>query len=84
VKPEFADHNKDTIKIALAAGTTAPTPPSGETLTLDLWNGLVRGSKDLNNAPGAFTLNAWRNNGEHLDPNAIQDIVIVCRYTVSN
>src|SRR4029078_3578239 len=84
VKPEFADHNKDTIKIALAAGTTAPTPTRGETLTLDLWNGLVRDSKDLNNAPGAFTLNAWRNNGEHLDPNAIQDIVIVCRYTVSN
>jgi hypothetical protein len=53
-------------------------------INLDLWNGLVRGSKEINNsAPGTFTLNAWRNATDRLDPNAIQDIVVVCRYTVA-
>ena len=73
------------IKIALAAGPTAPEPPGGETLSLIPWNELMRGSKRFDNQlPGTFTLNAWRNAGDHLDPNAIQDIVVVCRYTVSN
>jgi hypothetical protein len=84
VKPDFAgDHNDSTIELALAAGTTAPGP-GGATLNLDTWNGLVRGTKELNNSPGAFTLNAWRIIGQSppkpLNPNAIQDIVVVCRY----
>jgi hypothetical protein len=33
--------------------------------------------------PGAFTLNAWLNSGQHLDPNAIQDVIVVCRYSVA-
>ncbi|HKG47851.1 MAG TPA: hypothetical protein VKB02_14035, partial [Pyrinomonadaceae bacterium] len=86
VKPEFArDYKASTIKIALAAGATAPVPPSSDTLGLEPWNDLIRGSKDFNNnAPGTFTLNAWLNATERIDPNAIQDIVVVCRYTVSN
>jgi hypothetical protein len=88
VKPEFTgDHNESTVKLALAAGATAPT--SGtlpiDILPLALWNGLLRTSKDFNNPnpPGAFTLNAWLNTGRRLDPNAIQDILFVCRYTCS-
>jgi hypothetical protein len=87
VKPGFTDsHNEAKMKMALAAGTAAPGP--GDLLTLDLWNGLVRGSKVFPTSPGAFTLNAWRIDSSqnppevHLDPNAIQDMVIVCRYTL--
>ena len=79
VKPNTG-HTKDTIKLTLGAGNTA----SGNPLTLDEWNSLVRGAKSFNNAPGAFTLNAWRNvSGEdkEVEANAIQDILIVCRYT---
>jgi len=82
VKPD-SGHNANTMKIALAPGATAPVPPSGETLFLSNWNEMVRGTKNLNNDPGPFTLNAWRNVQDHVDPSAIQDIIVVCRYTVS-
>lgn len=76
-----AKTNPESIKIALAAGPTAPAPPSGETLALSAWNGLMRGTKEFNNnEPGTFTLNAWRSNGATVDLN---DIIVVCRYTVS-
>lgn len=87
VKQEFSDsHNESTLKLALAAGATAPTSgtaTSTDILQLMLWNGLLRTSKDFNNPPppGAFTLNAWLNASDRLDPNAIQDILVVCRYT---
>ena len=84
VKPG-SGHNANTMKIALAPGATAPGPPTGETLLLSNWNEMVRGTKNnLNNDPGLFTLNAWRNVQDHVDPNAIQDIIVVCQYTVSN
>ena len=77
-------HDATTMKIALAAGATAPKPPSNDTLPLSMWNEMVRGTKlNLNNDPGPFTLNAWRNVQDHVDPSAIQDIIVVCRYTVS-
>ncbi len=53
------------------------------TLPLSLWNSLMRGTNEINHGPGTFTLNAWRNVSDHLEPNAIQDIIIVCRYMVS-
>jgi len=73
-------HDETTMNIALAPGATAPGP-GGETLPLSNWNELVRGTKSMSNAPGNFTLNAWLNGGAHVDPNAIQDIIVVCRYT---
>ena len=83
VKPKSGDVNAGTLKLTLAAGETG----SGPTLDLQPWSGLVRGTKILTSEPGAFTLNAWR----HIDPtgdvpvesNAIQDILVVCHYTVS-
>ncbi len=81
VKVKSDDHNKNTLRLTLAAGETA----SGETLVLDEWNGLVRGAKSFtNNPPGAFTLNAWRHVGDEdvkVEADAIQDILVVCRYT---
>ena len=79
VKPDTG-HDKNTMRLTLASGETA----SGETLNLEEWRGLVRGSKNFNNQPGAFTLNAWRNVDSKdvpVEANAIQDILIVCRYT---
>ncbi|HKU72381.1 MAG TPA: neuraminidase-like domain-containing protein, partial [Pyrinomonadaceae bacterium] len=81
VKVKADDHNKDTLRFTIAAGESA----SGETLTLDEWNGLVRGTKIFTNQPppGSFTLNAWRrvgNDDKEVDANAIQDILVVCRY----
>jgi Tc toxin complex TcA C-terminal TcB-binding domain/ABC toxin N-terminal region/Neuraminidase-like domain/Putative peptidoglycan binding domain/Salmonella virulence plasmid 28.1kDa A protein len=81
VKPGVDGHTKDTLMLKLGAGDTA----SGNTLTLDEWNGLVRGAKSFSNEPGAFTLNAWRHVGTEDKPveaNAIQDILVVCRYTI--
>ncbi len=86
VKPEFSgDHNESTVKLALAAGATAPAPGTApsDILKLVLLNGLLHTSKksNNNNPPGSFTLNAWLNTDERLDPDAIQDILVVCRYT---
>jgi hypothetical protein len=85
VKQDAVGHDENTMRITLAAGPTAPLPPAtGQTLPLVPWNGLIRGTKEnLNNLPGAFTLNAWLNSGQHLDPNAIQDVIVVCRYSVA-
>lgn len=87
VKPEFAgDHNESTVKLALAAGATAPAPGTSQPsdiLQLVLLNGLLHTSKKFNNnnPPGSFTLNAWLNTDKRLDPDAIQDILVVCLYT---
>jgi hypothetical protein len=73
--------NENTLKLTLAAGNTA----SGDPLPLQPWNGLVRGPKTVNSLPGAFTLNAWRQINQHDEPleaDAIQDILIACRYTI--
>ena len=80
VKVKSADLTADRLRLTLAAGDTA----SGETLALSSWNGLVRGAKSFSNVPGAFTLSAWRHVGNDdvpVEANAIQDILVVCRYT---
>jgi len=48
------------------------------------WNELVRGTKIFTNQPppGAFTLNAWRQNDLPIEASDIQDIIVVCHYTV--
>jgi hypothetical protein len=81
VKPGVDGHTKDTLMLKLGPGDTA----SGNTLKLDEWNGLVRGATSFSNEPGAFTLNAWRhvdNKDVPVEANAIQDILVVCRYTI--
>jgi hypothetical protein len=86
LKVKAEELTNPTIKIALAAGTSAPAPPNAQPsdiLNPVSWNGMLRVEKVFNNAPGAFTLNAWRSNGAAVDLSAIQDIVVVCRYTCS-
>ena len=76
----------DTLKFALASGTSAPTPATAQTsdmLSLAFWNGVLRGEKTFGSAPGNWTLNGWLNAGDQLDPNAIEDIVVVCHYAIA-
>lgn len=80
VQPNFVA----TLNLTIAAGNTAPTPtdpPPIDLLTLTSWNGLLRAEKTFSQSPGNWTINAWLDNGG-LDPNAIEDFVLVCQYTV--
>ena len=74
-------YNANTLKVSLQPGTTAAVA-----LTLTPWNGLLRGERAAGPL-GDWTLTGWRDigNGTHLrvDPQAIEDVVIVCAYTVS-
>jgi Tc toxin complex TcA C-terminal TcB-binding domain/Neuraminidase-like domain/Salmonella virulence plasmid 28.1kDa A protein/Putative peptidoglycan binding domain len=82
VKPKTADHNASTLVLTLGAGDVA----SGAPLPLQPWNDLVRGPKTLNNQPGSFTMQAWRhvdNKDVKVEADGIQDILVVCHYTVS-
>ncbi len=87
VREEFADtHNEFTLKIALAAGPTAPTSETaqpGDLPPLAPWNGLLRIAKGFNNPPGTYTLNAWREGGDRLDSAALENILLLCRYTIA-
>jgi hypothetical protein len=84
VKPEFVStHNESSLKLSLKAGAGASSLP----LTLVPWNGLLRAEESPSGLPGSWTLTAWLEPvaGTHtrVDPNAIQDIVVVCRYAWS-
>jgi len=83
VSPEFAGTvTKDTLKLSLAAGTTASGPalPYGAPL-----NGLLRLMKSPAGAPGEWTLALWQEPGgqQQVAPEAIEEIMLVCHYTVS-
>jgi hypothetical protein len=80
VKPGFADgYNDSTLKLSLAAGTAA----SAAALPVGASSGLLRATKSPAGPPGDWTLTAWVDGTPHmrLDPDAIQDILLVSRYT---
>ncbi len=84
IKPEFANtHNESRLKLSLEAGAAASNNP----VSLAPWNGLLRAEKSPAGLAGAWTLTAWLDPGggahERLDPNAVQDILVVCYYTRS-
>ena len=99
VEDAFAGTYKaDTLKFALAVGNSASTSttvqPSSDMLSLADWNRvledpdiftphLLRGEKPFGSAPGNWTLNGWLAGGDQLDPNAIEDIVVVCHYRIA-
>jgi hypothetical protein len=88
VEPEFAgSHNRSTLKLALAAGGSAPTlddDPAGN-VTLVEWKRLLRAEPKIKilSDPGELTLNAWLDNGNRLSAGALEDILLVCRYSVA-
>ena len=90
-------HTQDTIKLSLKAGTVASTEPPG---ALEPWadakNPLLLLSKTVAaGKPGLWTLAAWLkkdpppgtppgSSDSRLDPSAIEDILLVCRYSCTS
>lgn len=79
-------HTKDTIKLSLKAGTIASSEPLPLKPWLAVENRLLQGEMVMEPAgeTGPWTLTAWlHTNGSlsRLDPDAIEDILLVCRYT---
>jgi hypothetical protein len=73
------EYDESTLKLSLAPGEAA----SREPLTLAPWNGLLRAQSAATGPPGDWTLAAWLDTGDgRLNPRAIQDIVVVCYYTI--
>jgi hypothetical protein len=84
IQPGFAaTHNESTLKFSLEAGSAA----SDTSLTLIPWNGLLRAAKSPAGSPGDWTLTAWlepmAGACARLNPNAIEDILVVCRFACS-
>jgi hypothetical protein len=82
IKPDFAStHNESTLKLSFEAGTNA----SDHALEIKPWNGLLRGAKSPGGELGNWTLTGWLIAGgsthERIDPNAIEDILVVCHYS---
>lgn len=83
VRPEFAStHNESTLKLSLEAGTDA----SDAALNMSPWKGLLRAAKSPGGELDNWTLTGWLepggNSDERIDPNAIEDILLVCHYSL--
>jgi peptidoglycan hydrolase-like protein with peptidoglycan-binding domain len=96
VRPIFASsHNKDTLNISLEPPLEPPleprTDPTESYLDLNPWNGLLRATKSkdggLAGKLGNWTLTGWNEHEDtpdgRIDPNAIEDILVVCHYFLS-
>lgn len=84
VRREFmATHNPETLRMVLAPGA-APVDPGAarpeEIVTLEGWHDLLRGTTAVTGAPGPWTVTAWLGAGERFAPEAIEDLVLVCRF----
>jgi hypothetical protein len=90
VKADYlADHSAAAIKLSLKAGSA----PSTQGITLSSWSRVPRLLKGevpvVAGAPGPWTLAGWLQEGprtgvqSRLDPQALEEVVLVCRYTCS-
>jgi hypothetical protein len=80
-------HNESTVLLTLETGDAAPVPidvgPDG-LLKLSRWHGMLRsGQAPFEDPPGTWTLNASLDGGGRLDPAALEDMILVCHYTVA-
>ncbi len=79
-------YTADTFRLSLQPGSTASSTP----ITLTTWNGLLRGERAPAGTLGPWTLAIWEDTDPDpgteapalVDANAIEDIVLVCHYTV--
>lgn len=82
VRPAFAaTHNAGTLRLSLDAGVG----PSDAPAALAPVDGALQGSFALAGAPGSWTLTGWRDDGggrAPIDPAAIEELYLVCRYTI--
>jgi hypothetical protein len=87
VNEGFEDaYNPSSLSCYLDEGATAPT----NQLNLSVWNGLLQGRRanlswtaPIRPEEGEWTLTLALNLTEALDPNALEDIFVVCRYGIS-
>jgi len=85
IRPDSTDnHNENTLKLTLEPEADLPDDP--QKLGLTPWNGLLRAVKapndDLAGKLGNWILTAWRGTDNRIDPNAIEDILVVCNYSL--
>jgi peptidoglycan hydrolase-like protein with peptidoglycan-binding domain len=85
VRPEYPPiHNEATLKLTLEPETDPSSNP--DELELTPWNGLLRAVKapngDLAGKLGNWILTAWRGTDDRIDPNAIEDILVICHYSL--
>ena len=83
VQPDFiSSHNETTLVVTLDAGIS----PGVDTVALAPWHALLRGSRQFSGALQPWTLEAHLepsiNVRERLHPEALADLVLVCRYTI--
>ena len=84
VKPELVEDYVDQgmLSVSLQPGTAASTTP----LSLNVWKDLLRADLETTGPLGDWTLAAWLSvdgANTRLDPHAIEDIVVVCAYTIA-
>lgn len=73
-----ATHNEHTLQIKLSRNET----PSGQPLSGSQWHGLLRfGLSDLDEDLGTWVATVQLESGR-LEPRAITDILLLCRYSV--
>ncbi len=80
VNSDFAQsHNDATLKLSLEAGRQA----SAAAMAVETVAGLLRTAKSPAGALGDWTLTAWLDGSPHVhvDPEAIDDVLLVCRYS---
>jgi Tc toxin complex TcA C-terminal TcB-binding domain len=82
VRPGFVEiYNDSMLKLSLAPGSEA----SSSALELETSAGLLHATKSPAGPLSDWTLTAWLDGNPHmrLDPDSIQDVLLVCRYTCS-
>lgn len=82
VKRHFGEsHNDGTLQLVLAPGKDA----SSEALALESLAGLLQGVRSQAGPFGDWTLTNWLEGDPHmrLNPQAIKDMLLVCRYGLS-
>jgi hypothetical protein len=86
VATEFVGtHNQSTLTVSLEQGTST----SGTAMSMSDWNGLLFAQKENIGwqtptvAEGSeWTLTAWRDTTQRVDPSALEDIYVVGRYRI--
>jgi hypothetical protein len=82
VRPEFAPtHNESTLNLSLKPGTN-----TSDDLHISPWNGLLRAVGSPGGELGNWTLTGWLkladNTEKRIDPNAIEDMLVICHYSL--
>jgi hypothetical protein len=89
-------HNHSSLRFTLEVGESAPnaaTALPADILSMTPWRdletpekerGMLHGEKMFSDEPGNWTLTAWLGDGDRLDPQALEDFVFVCHYSLAS